>query len=170
MQARSKIAQRGRDIGLDFGGEVAALRGEADWDAELAEVRDEALQYPGYYTQPFHAYAQGNLCWEAALQVRKTFSLQACLIVLQVSLCLGVAKPLHAERRRNGWQVNAAAKSVHAPVMDPTGKALRTDGDEQLRRSYSEHMARHMQHAGCRPVRQAVDLGCATGDEKHAPA
>ena len=68
-QARSKIAQRGRDIGLDFGGEVAALRGEADWDAELAEVRDEVLQYPDYYTQPFHAYAQGNLCWEAALQV-----------------------------------------------------------------------------------------------------
>jgi hypothetical protein len=74
VQARSKIAQRGRDIGLDFGGEVAALMGEADWDAELAEVRDEALQYPGYYTQPFHAYAQGNLCWEAALQVTNEIS------------------------------------------------------------------------------------------------
>ncbi len=68
------------------------------------------------------------------------------------------------------WQVNAAAKSVHAPVMDPTGKALRPDGDEQLRGSYSAHMTRHMQRAGCRPVRQAVDLGCATGEEQHAPA
>ena len=69
LQARSKIAQRGRDIGLDFEGEVAALRGQADWDAELADVRDESLQYPAYYVQPFHAYPQGNLNWDAALQV-----------------------------------------------------------------------------------------------------
>lgn len=25
--------------------------------------------YPDYYTKPFHAYSQGNLCWEAALEV-----------------------------------------------------------------------------------------------------
>lgn len=25
--------------------------------------------FPDYYTQPFHAYSDGNLCWEAALQV-----------------------------------------------------------------------------------------------------
>ena len=69
MQARSKIAKRGRDIGLDFEGEVASLRGEADWNAELQRVQDPSLRYPAYYTQPFHAYRNGNLCWEAALQV-----------------------------------------------------------------------------------------------------
>ena len=68
-QARSKIAQRGRDIGLDFDGEVGALGASADWEAELQRVQDPQLEYPSYYTQPFHAYKEGNLCWEAALQV-----------------------------------------------------------------------------------------------------
>lgn len=70
LQARAKIAQRGRDIGLDFEGEVAALREVTDWDAELRAVREPGLSYPSYYTQPFHAYPEGNLCWDAALQVR----------------------------------------------------------------------------------------------------
>lgn len=62
-------------------------------------------------------------------------------------------------------QVDAAAKSVHAQVMDPEGKVLRKDGDLQLRRSYSNNMQRLMQEAGSRPVQDAVDLGCATGDQ-----
>ena len=61
-------------------------------------------------------------------------------------------------------QVNAAAKSVHAQVMDPEGKVLREDGDLQLRRSYSDNMWRLMQEAGSQPVQDVVDLGCATGD------
>ena len=60
--------------------------------------------------------------------------------------------------------MDAAAKSVHAQVMDPEGKVLRQDGDLQLRRSYSSNMRRLMREAGSRPVQDAVDLGCATGD------
>ncbi len=61
--------QRGRDIGVDIAAEVAALSEGVDWDRELAAVRDSALAYPAYYTQPFHAYPDGNLCWAAAHQV-----------------------------------------------------------------------------------------------------
>lgn len=61
--------------------------------------------------------------------------------------------------------MNAAAKSVHAQVMDPEGKVLREDGDLQLRRSFSDSMQRLMREAGSRPVQDAVDLGCATGDQ-----
>ena len=78
MQARSKIAKRGQQIGLDFDGEVEALKGAADWDAELASVRDPSLQLPAYYTQPFHAYPEGNLCWEAALQVLRPLNPCCC--------------------------------------------------------------------------------------------
>ena len=77
LQARSKIAKRGQLIGLDFDREVESLRSAADWEAELEAVRDPSLQLPAYYTQPFHAYSEGNLCWDAALQVRA--SLQSCL-------------------------------------------------------------------------------------------
>ncbi len=66
-------------------------------------------------------------------------------------------------RAAGALQVDAAAKSVHAQVMDPEGKVLREDGDLQLRRSYSKHMQHLMQQTGARPVRQIVDLGCATG-------
>jgi len=62
--------QRGRDIGVDIGAEVAALSASADWAAELTRARDAALAYPAYYTQPFHAYPEGNLCWQAALEAR----------------------------------------------------------------------------------------------------
>ena len=63
--------QRGRDIGVDIAAEVAALSAGVDWETELASVRDCSLAYPAYYTQPFHAYPQGNLCWDAALEVSK---------------------------------------------------------------------------------------------------
>ena len=70
MQARAKIAQRGRDIGVDMDAYVAALQA-LDWESKLQEVQDPDLELPDYYTQPFHAYTKGNLCWEAAHQVSK---------------------------------------------------------------------------------------------------
>lgn len=34
----------------------------------LAAVTDPAVEYPDYYLRPFHAYANGNLCWKAAAE------------------------------------------------------------------------------------------------------
>lgn len=82
LQARAKIAQRGRDIGLDFEGEVAALREVADWDAELCALRNPSLSYPSYYTQPFHAYPEGNLCWDAALQVKSLLTFISTFVTI----------------------------------------------------------------------------------------
>lgn len=39
------------------------------WQAELEAITNKSIKYPDYYTQPFHAYDEGNLCWEAAFQV-----------------------------------------------------------------------------------------------------
>lgn len=33
------------------------------------EISDPSIVYPDYYTQAFHSYAEGNLNWEAALEV-----------------------------------------------------------------------------------------------------
>ncbi|MBD0269660.1 MAG: class I SAM-dependent methyltransferase, partial [Cyanobacteria bacterium Co-bin8] len=35
----------------------------------LAEVTNLAVTYPDYYQVPFHAYNEGNLCWQAAFEV-----------------------------------------------------------------------------------------------------
>lgn len=70
LQARRKIADRGIKIGIDQEEEVQAIRSLVSaWDDQLEAVQDKSLQYPAYYTRPFHAYDQGNLCWEAAFQV-----------------------------------------------------------------------------------------------------
>ena len=43
------------------------------WHEQLVQVLDKSLRYPDYYTKPFHAYNDGNLCWEAAFQVSISF-------------------------------------------------------------------------------------------------
>ncbi|MBD2231689.1 class I SAM-dependent methyltransferase [Phormidium tenue] len=34
----------------------------------LAEITNPAVVYPDYYQVPFHAYSEGNLCWQAAFE------------------------------------------------------------------------------------------------------
>jgi len=34
----------------------------------LAQITNPNITYPDYYLVPFHAYEQGNLCWEAAFE------------------------------------------------------------------------------------------------------
>jgi len=45
----------------------------ADWAAsgvtqQLEAMTDPTVTYPDYYQVPFHAYDQGNLCWQAAFE------------------------------------------------------------------------------------------------------
>ena len=36
----------------------------------LTSLTDESIVYPDYYQVPFHAYDQGNLCWQAAFEAQ----------------------------------------------------------------------------------------------------
>lgn len=67
-QARKIIVERGTEIGYPWAPELARLR-EYDWDAELKAVQNLDIEYPEYYLKPFHAYDNGNLSWDAALEV-----------------------------------------------------------------------------------------------------
>ncbi|KXZ55370.1 hypothetical protein GPECTOR_3g499 [Gonium pectorale] len=66
--ARGMIIKRAESLGLDWEGAMRDLKAQ-DWEARMKAVSNPAVQYPSYYTQPFHAYPSGNLCWEAALEV-----------------------------------------------------------------------------------------------------
>lgn len=35
---------------------------------QLQKFTNPAVQYPDYYQMPFHAYSEGNLCWDAAFE------------------------------------------------------------------------------------------------------
>lgn len=75
-QARAMMIKRAESIGVYWQQEVQALRSRNShtdfsplWDAELAQVTHSSLRYPDYYLRPFHAYEQGNLSWDAAMEV-----------------------------------------------------------------------------------------------------
>ncbi len=64
--ARSKIMQRGRDMGTwaDFDDVDDAF-----WRSAVLEATTSGVRTPDYYRAPFHAYPQGNLSLDAALEV-----------------------------------------------------------------------------------------------------
>ncbi|PRW56921.1 methyltransferase type 11 [Chlorella sorokiniana] len=66
--ARAMIVKRGEKMGMDFQAEIDALR-SVDWDEEVAAARDPTVKYPSYYKKPFHAYPDGNLAMEPALEM-----------------------------------------------------------------------------------------------------
>lgn len=67
-QARNLMIQRAEEIGVPWRENVEKLRAH-NWDSEVASVQTPQLEYPEYYLRSFHAYEQGNLSWEAALEV-----------------------------------------------------------------------------------------------------
>lgn len=67
-QARQMMIKRAEKIGVPWTKEVQALRSH-DWESHLSQVQNPQLNYPDYYLRSFHAYEQGNLNWDAALEV-----------------------------------------------------------------------------------------------------
>jgi ubiquinone/menaquinone biosynthesis C-methylase UbiE len=75
-QARTMMIKRAESIGVFWRQEVQALRSRQStvdfspsWEAELAQLQTPGLAYPDYYLTSFHAYEQGNMSWEAAMEV-----------------------------------------------------------------------------------------------------
>ena len=62
-----------RDIAEELGNEPAVKQA-------LAEIENKSVEYPEYYLQPFHAYAEGNLCWQAAVEAEPATYSMACLL------------------------------------------------------------------------------------------
>ncbi|MEM6253425.1 MAG: class I SAM-dependent methyltransferase [Cyanobacteria bacterium P01_D01_bin.156] len=74
-RARNMMIKRAESIGVYWLDEVAHLRARGSdagfnpiWEKERAEICDRALTYPAYYLTSFHAYEEGNLGWEPALE------------------------------------------------------------------------------------------------------
>lgn len=67
-QARRMIMNRAAQIGESWSDCVARLQA-VDWEPYWATVANPSLKYPEYYQYPFHAYAQGNLSWDAAWEL-----------------------------------------------------------------------------------------------------
>ncbi|MEL7007449.1 MAG: class I SAM-dependent methyltransferase [Cyanobacteria bacterium J06643_13] len=67
-RARQMMIQRAEAIGVPWRGNVERLS-DRPWSQEWEQLHNRNLEYPKYYTTSFHAYAEGNLSWEAAWEV-----------------------------------------------------------------------------------------------------
>lgn len=61
--------QRGAEIGVYMEDAMATAGPPEQRPDKLAAVTDPSVTLPDYYQRPFHAYTEGNLSWEAALEV-----------------------------------------------------------------------------------------------------
>jgi ubiquinone/menaquinone biosynthesis C-methylase UbiE len=76
QQARGLIIKRAEAIGVAWRHDVKNLRARdsdqefaPQWETELAEIQNLGVQYPAYYLTSFHAYAEGNMGWQPAMEV-----------------------------------------------------------------------------------------------------
>ena len=67
--AKAVLKGSAERAGVAWDGTSAALRANDELYEIKAELEDASIVYPAYYTQPFHAYDEGNLAWEAAREV-----------------------------------------------------------------------------------------------------
>jgi tRNA G46 methylase TrmB len=70
QQARNAMVTRGKTIGVNWDTNVQALQlHQQKLQTNLDALFNAPVIYPSYYLQSFHAYDEGNLSWQAAMEV-----------------------------------------------------------------------------------------------------
>ena len=69
-KARNDMVKRGLGIDVDWVNDIKYLDDNFEkLQRSYDEIMDRRIEYPEYYQKPFHAYEDGNLCWQAAKEV-----------------------------------------------------------------------------------------------------
>ncbi|MFN6132988.1 MAG: hypothetical protein ACK46L_08835, partial [Synechococcaceae cyanobacterium] len=109
-QARSLIIRTAEGRGIAWRQRREQLRAAAE--PLLASVSDPNLRVPHYYGARFHAYNQGNLCWEAACEAEQATDSMALRVWPEEP---GLDPATAQERLRNAIFA-AIAPSLRGPV------------------------------------------------------
>jgi ubiquinone/menaquinone biosynthesis C-methylase UbiE len=80
---------------------------------QAAQFTNTDVSYPNYYQVPFHAYEQGNLCWEAAFEAESATYAMALRVWKDESLTWQAAQ----ERLRSSFH-QVLAQHIVQPVQD----------------------------------------------------
>ena len=64
-KAKDMMVETAEANGVPWRDALTWIQEQAPWSLNTDEQED-AVAVPEYYRQPFHAYEEGNLCWEAA--------------------------------------------------------------------------------------------------------
>lgn len=89
-----------------------------DWLAsgvqeQLASITNPEVEYPDYYQVPFHAYEQGNLCWQAAFEAESATYAMALRVWPQESLTWQ-----EAQSRLRGSFHQVLSTYITQPIQD----------------------------------------------------
>jgi ubiquinone/menaquinone biosynthesis C-methylase UbiE len=112
QQARQVLISTAEKNGIPWRKKVAALAASGV-QQQLATIANPAIVYPDYYQQPFHAYDQGNLCWEAAFEAESATHAMALRVWKQEPLTWEAAQA----RLRSSFHA-VLADYVTTPVRD----------------------------------------------------
>ena len=66
--ARRTLINTAEKNGVAWRDIAAGLAKDKSLQKHFDAIVDDTIEYPGYYLKPFHAYAEGNLCWLAAFE------------------------------------------------------------------------------------------------------
>jgi len=67
QQARQVLIKTAEKNGISWRKNCEILE-KSNVKQQLAEIANPSITYPDYYRVPFHAYSEGNLCWQAAFE------------------------------------------------------------------------------------------------------
>ena len=66
--ARRTLINTAEKNGVAWRDIAARLEKDPSIQSHFDAIKNDAVEYPEYYLKPFHAYAEGNLCWLAAFE------------------------------------------------------------------------------------------------------
>lgn len=142
-QARAVLIRTAERNGVPWQQTVEELR-QAKLASHLPQLRRPEVPYPAYYQVPFHAYPQGNLCWQAAFEAEPATQAMALRIWPQESLTWQEAQArlrqsfhdvlsVHGPETVSdildmGCSVGISTRSIHQYYQRRQGRAVRTVG------------------------------------------
>jgi predicted O-methyltransferase YrrM len=109
--------------------------------SDYEQLVSNTLIYPKYYLKPFHAYDEGNLSWQAAMEVESA--------ALSVHSQIFNKPNIDANLKSNDKEKDKFAN-------------LNPEGDSLLRSNFHTNMLAILRERSVK-VTRIVDIGCSTG-------
>jgi ubiquinone/menaquinone biosynthesis C-methylase UbiE len=110
QQARKVLIKTAEKNGVPWRHTYKTLS-ESNLAPQLPQVANDDITYPAYYNRPFHAYDQGNLCWDAAFEAESATYAMALRIWPQDNLTWESAQ----DRLRSSFH-KVLAQTITRPV------------------------------------------------------
>lgn len=112
QQARQVLIKTAEKNGIRWRQQYELLQ-QSGIQQRLDRMTNSEVSYPNYYQKPFHAYEDGNLCWDAAFEAESATYAMALRVWKNEPLTWQEAQT----RLRSSFH-QVLAETIHQPVYD----------------------------------------------------